>query len=105
LAQNRRTPWVSEPEGLLDFEGGNRPHFWMRLINQGYRGLYGIGFLETNSSVYRLFDLGAQLIARHILSCLPLDTELDLSGGLTRVSSSRHVGYVGSRTYQKKLEG
>ena len=104
LATGYRASLPYLPDDFLEFDGGNRPNFWMRLIHEGHQGLYGLGFLETNSSVYGLFDLGAQLIARHILTQFPLEPEPDLSGDLTRISSSRHVGYVDSRTYQSELQ-
>jgi len=101
---------------VLDFEGGNRPRFWMRLFHPTYRNLYGLGFIETNSSVYGLFDLGAELIAAHILAGFDddparaaLDAEIesgrepDLTGGTARIQSERHVGYVDSRAYQREL--
>ena len=103
-------------DGILDFEGGNRPHFWMRLFHPTYRNLYGLGFVETNSSVYGLFELGAELIAAHILAGFngnpardAFDAEIesgrepDLTGGMARICSGRHVGYVDSRAYQREL--
>lgn len=98
------------------YDGGNRPNLWMRLFHRTQPALYGIGFLETNSSVYRLFDLGAELIARHIEALLQgnpaaasLDTaiasggEPDMSNGTQRIGSERHVGYVDSRAYEAAL--
>jgi hypothetical protein len=91
-------------QDMLEFDDGNRPKFWMRLIHEKQPNLYGLGFIETNSSVYRLFDIGAQLIVRHMQIGFDLGVEPDLTGGLSRVSSERHVGYVDSRTYQKAME-
>lgn len=95
------------------YNGGNRPNLWMRLFHPTRPALYGLGFLETNSSVYRLFDLGAELIAGHIAAKLhghpaaaSLDAEIasgtepDMSNGMQRIGSERHIGYVDSRAYE-----
>lgn len=97
----------------FEYDGGNRPNLWMRLFHPARPALYGLGFLETNSSVYRLFDLGAELIAGHIAAKLQnhpaaatLDAEIasgvepDMSNGMQRIGSERHVGYVDSRVYE-----
>lgn len=110
------TPYL--PEGLFDYGAGLRPRLWMRLFHPSRRDVYGLGFLETNSSVFRLVDLGAEIIARHILAGrtgaparMALD-ELadagagpDLSGGAHRIETARHVDYVDSRSYFQALEG
>ncbi|MDI1265385.1 MAG: NAD(P)/FAD-dependent oxidoreductase [bacterium] len=103
-------------DDVLDFEGGNRPRFWMRLFHPTHRNLYGLGFIETNSSVYGLFESGAELIAAHIRAGLDgnpardaFDAEIesgrepDLTGGRALIGSMRHVGYVDSRIYQREL--
>ena len=103
-------------DAVFDYEGGNRPKLWMRLIHSTHPALYGLGYVETNSSVYRLFDLGAELIAGHIRATLRGDApaaslnaaiakgeEPDLSNGRTFVASPRHVGYVDSHAYEAGL--
>ncbi len=105
------------PKGTFEYGGGNRPRLWMRMVHPDNNGLYGLGFLETNSSVYRLFDLGAELIARHIkavaecpTACTALDkaiaewAEPNLDNGLSRIASSRHIDYVDSRAYEDALQ-
>jgi hypothetical protein len=102
--------------GVLTYESGNRPEFWLRLFHRSIPNLFGLGFIETNSSVFRLFDLGAELIARYLrarsagmpgaadlAAAIAGETEPDLTGGITRVASARHVGYVDSRTYERAL--
>jgi hypothetical protein len=101
---------------LLDYGGGTRPDLWLRLFHKRIPTLYALGFIETNSGVYRLFDLGAQLIARHIRArwdgaasanalsdAIASGVEPDLTGGISRIASARHRGYVDSRTYEKVL--
>lgn len=116
LATGYRTDAPYLPEGLLEYEGGNRPVLWMRIAHPHKPNLYALGFIETNSAVYRLLDLGAELIARHIKAGLDgaparadLDrliaggAEPDLDGPTQRVRSARHVGYVDSRLYAQAL--
>lgn len=101
---------------LLNYADGTRPDFWLRLFHRSVPNLYGLGFIETNSSVYRHFDLGAELIAKHIVGRRTRSTgaalldariasgeEPDLSGGVARLGSARHHGYVDSRTYERTL--
>ena len=101
----------------FDFDGGNRPKLWMRLFHPSRPMLYGLGFIETNSSVFRLLDLGAGLIAQHLAGKLRGDpqaarldaaivagAEPDMTNGVSRIRTSRHVGYVDSRAYEQALE-
>lgn len=101
---------------IVSYADGNRPDFWLRMFHRGIPNLYGLGFIETNSSVYRHFDLGAELIAKHIggrrvgsHGATSLDAmiasgnEPDLTGGVTRLASARHHGYVDSRTYERAM--
>lgn len=117
LATGYRATVPYLPETTFNFAGGNRPHLWMRLFHPTDRSLYGVGFLETNASVYRLFDLGAELVAGHILAGMTglpararLDAaissgfEPDLSGHTERIHTQRHVGYVDSRAYERALQ-
>jgi len=117
LATGYRASVPYLPESTFDYAGGNRPHLWMRLFHRTVPSLYGLGFIETNSSVYGLFDLGAELIAGHIaakqsdsLAAASLDAaiaagdEPDLTNGLARIGTTRHVGYVDSRSYEAALQ-
>lgn len=117
LATGYRASVPYLPDDTFDFGDGIRPHLWMRLFHPQDRSLYGLGFLETNSSVYRPFDLGAELVAGHILAGLTgspararLDAmigsgvEPDLSGSTERIATRRHDGYVDGRTYMHALE-
>ncbi len=108
------TPYL--PEGLFDYGAGLRPRLWMRLFHPSRRDIYGLGFLETNSSVFRLVDMGAQIIAGHIQAGRTgaparqaLDRLIDTGfgpdiGGATRIETARHVDYVDSRSYGQALE-
>jgi hypothetical protein len=107
------TPYLGD---VLEPTEGNRPDLWMRLVHQSVPDLYALGFIETNSSVFRLFDLGAELIAhligaslrdpqsrRSIDKLIADGVEPDLNGPIERVSSGRHVGYVDARLYAQAL--
>lgn len=117
LATGYRASVPYLPEGTFDYAGGNRPHLWMRLFHRTVPSLYGLGFIETNSSVYRLFDRGAELIAGHIAAkqsgsvpatsldaAIAAGDEPDLTNGLSRIETTRHVGYVDSRSYEAALQ-
>lgn len=108
------TPFL--PDGVFDYGDGLRPRLFMRLFHREHRNLYGLGFLETNSSVFRLVDLGAELIALDLLgrdASRPIDALLDkaarsgadpdLSGGRTRIATARHLDYVESSAYAAAL--
>lgn len=116
LATGYRASAPYLPKDTFGYDGGNRPRLWMRLFHPENPMLYGIGFIETNSSVYRLLDLGAELVAGHIAAKLSGDpaaaaldaaiaagSEPDMTNGLRRIDSPRHVGYVDSRAYQAAL--
>lgn len=78
-------------------------------------GLYGLGFVETNSGAYRLMEMLAAMVAQHILDREARPTQWrrfehhiahdqpDLSGGINFVNSPRHQGYVDSQTIQRYL--
>ena len=91
------------------------PDLYLSAFSREHPGLFGVGFIETNSGAYQLFDLQAQMIA-----CFIADWQLnprraerfaelvrtdrpDLTGGLRFVSSPRHQGYVNSATFVKYL--
>jgi len=104
------TPFL--PEGVFDYGQGLRPQLFMRLFHRGRRDLYGLGFIETNASVFRLVDLGAELICLDLLGrgeggllddAIASGVEPDLSGGRSRISTARHVDYVDSNAYAAAL--
>ncbi|WP_174435788.1 flavin-containing monooxygenase [Demequina globuliformis] len=80
-----------------------------------HTGLYGLGFVETNSGAYRLMDMLAEMIASHIWDRAhrPRQWERfehhiahdrpDLTGGLHLVGSPRHQGYVDSHAMTRYL--
>ncbi|MDQ7992700.1 MAG: hypothetical protein AAGC63_01865 [Propionicimonas sp.] len=78
-------------------------------------GLYGVGYVETNSGAYGLMDVLAHLVAGHIADrtdrperWLEFERRIatdhpDLSGGIRFVNSPRHRGYVDSAAFKDYL--
>lgn len=95
------------------FGDEQHPDLYLSVFSREHPGLAGVGFTETNSGAYRLFDLQAQLIAAFVhdgrrglataarFARLIRDDRPDLSGGLKFVASPRHTGYVDSGAYLK----
>lgn len=94
---------------------GGRPHMYLSIFSRQHRNLFGIGYLETNSSAYKLFDNEAHLIACYLADQLkrPLmaqefqtlikEDEPDLSGGIQFVKSQRHEVYLEVHALKKHM--
>ncbi|WEH13344.1 NAD(P)/FAD-dependent oxidoreductase [Streptomyces sp. VNUA24] len=97
------------------FGDEQHPDLYLSSFSREHEGLFGVGFVETNSGAYQLFDSQAQLIASFIRDTragLPTAERFarriradrpDLSGGLRFVDSPRHTGYVHSEAFVKHL--
>lgn len=97
------------------FGNEQHPDLYLNCCSREHPGLFGVGFIETNSGAYQLFDQQAHLIAafiegqgRHTAAAeefagLVRTADPDLSGGLTFDSSPRHRGYVDSDAYVKHV--
>ncbi|WP_199921381.1 flavin-containing monooxygenase [Streptomyces bicolor] len=97
------------------FGDEQHPDLYLSSFSREHDGLFGVGFVETNSGAYQLFDSQAQLIASFIRDAtagLPAAERFarmirsdrpDLSGGLKFVDSPRHTGYVHSEAIVKYL--
>ena len=48
------------------FGGEQHPDLYLSSFSREHEGLFGVGFVETNSGAYQLFDAQAQLIASFI---------------------------------------
>jgi hypothetical protein len=91
------------------------PDLYLSAFSRQHKGLFGVGFIETNSGAYQLFDSQAQLIAgfiddeRHGRPAARRFAEMirtdrpDLTNGLKFVDSPRHTGYVDSAAFTKYL--
>ncbi len=89
------------------FGDEQHPDLYLSVFSREHEGLCGVGFIETNSGAYKLFDLQAQLIASYVhngpeqFARMIREDRPDLSAGLKFVSSPRHTGYVDSGAYLK----
>lgn len=105
-------PYV--PADYLRWVGG-RPVMYLNSFATTRPGLFGVSYIEVNSSAYTLFDHIANLVAQHLddVLCDPAraarfrdfaahDTP-DLTGGIRFVGSDRHATYVEVRAYRKAL--
>jgi hypothetical protein len=99
-----------------DFFGdSHHPDLYLSAFSRQYPGLYAVGFIETNSGAYQMFDLQGQLIASYIdergqdtasarrFSLRIAHDRPDLTGGLRFVASPRHQGYVHAPQFKRYL--
>lgn len=103
------------PESYFAWEGG-RPQLYLTAFNRRHRNLFALGYLETNSSAYTLFDHIAQMIANQLhdqvhrperaraFEQLVRDDKPDLSGGIRFISSDRHKAYIEIHAYKRYIE-
>ncbi|MFI0776396.1 flavin-containing monooxygenase [Streptomyces sp. NPDC021212] len=103
------------PTAQKYFGDEQHPDLYLSSFSREHEGLFGVGFVETNSGAYKLFDSQAQLIASFVQdtrSGLPTAERFarmirsdrpDLTGGLRFVDSPRHTGYVHSEAIVKYL--
>jgi hypothetical protein len=97
------------------FGDSHHPDLYLSAFSREHEGLYAVGFIETNSGAYQMFDLQGQLIAGYIderdrntasarrLSTLIAHDRPDLTGGLRFVASPRHQGYVHAPEFKRYL--
>jgi cation diffusion facilitator CzcD-associated flavoprotein CzcO len=88
------------------FPSEKLPDLYLTTFSREHAGLFGVGYLETNSGAYRHFDASAQMIASHLddqdkrpdrarqFTALVAKDRPDLSGGIRFDKSPRHHGYV-----------
>ncbi|MFD4503679.1 flavin-containing monooxygenase [Streptomyces sp. NPDC058457] len=98
------------------FGDEQHPDLYLSSFSREHEGLFGVGFIETNSGAYQLFDAQAQLIAGFVqdtrrgmpnaerFARMIRGDRPDLTGGLRFVDSPRHTGYVDSAAYTKYLK-
>ena len=110
---NMTIPYV--PETYFDWDGG-RPKLSLTAFNPKHNNLFGVGYLETNSSAYTLFDRVSQMVANYLHdqdrnpnNARKFEQRLrvdkpDLSGGIKFVESDRSKGYIEIHAYKKHIE-
>lgn len=102
-------PYAQEYFGTED----HPDDLYLSVFSRRHRGLMAMGFIETNSGAYRLFDQSAQIVAGYIDDALhhPARAERfeqlidrhhpDLTGGIRFIDSPRHLGYVDSAALRR----
>ena len=105
-------PYV--PEKYFRWRDG-RPELYLTAFNREHRNLFGVGYVETNSSAYTLFDHVSNLVAHHLhdqehdpgraarFEEMIARDETDLSGGIRFVDSARHRSYVDAKAFRAHL--
>ena len=94
---------------------GGRPQLYLSIFSRQHHNLFGIGYLETNSSAYKLFDNEAHAVACYLRDQLQRPEQArqfdqliahdhpDLSGGIQFVKSQRHEVYLEVHALKKHL--
>lgn len=101
-------------EKLFDWHDG-RPDLYLTAFNREHHNLFGLGYVEINSSAYTVFDHISNLVAHYLhdqdhnparaarFDRMIATDHPPLSGGIRFVSSPRHRSYVDARTYRRYL--
>jgi cation diffusion facilitator CzcD-associated flavoprotein CzcO len=104
-------PYV--PHDYLSWTDG-RPNMYLNAFATR-PGLFGVSYLEVNSSAYTLFDRIANLVAQHLADHRDNPVQVarfrelmthdhpDLSSGVRFVDSPRHTNYVEVRAFKRAL--
>jgi hypothetical protein len=91
------------------------PDLYLTAFNREHRNLFGLGYIETNSSAYTLFDHISNILAQYLhdqdhdparaarFDRMIAGDRPQLSGGIRFVDSARHRSYVDARTYRRYL--
>ncbi|MGW0044725.1 flavin-containing monooxygenase [Rhodococcus sp. NPDC003348] len=105
-------PYV--PQDCFDWAAG-RPRLYLTAFNPKRPTLFGVGYLETNSSAYTLFDQVTNLLAHYLhdqqhnpARAAAFDRRIatdrpDLSGGISFIGTDRHSAYVDSHAFRDHL--
>lgn len=94
---------------------GGRPQLYLSIFSRQHHNLFGIGYLETNSSAYKLFDNEAHAIACYLRDQLQnpqrardfehliAHDDPDLTGGINFIKSQRHEVYLEVHALKEQL--
>lgn len=105
-------PYV--PAEYFHWQDG-RPDLYLTAFNRAHRNLFGLGYLETNSSAYTLFDHISNVLAQYLhdqehtperaaaFDKLIAEDRPRLSGGIRFLDSARHRSYIDARSYHRYL--
>lgn len=105
-------PYV--PEDYFRWRDG-RPQLYLTAFSREHHNLFGVSFLEVNSSAYALFDHVSNLVAHYLHDQVHAPTRAadfdrmiaaehpDLSGGIRFLDTARHRSYVDARAFRNEL--
>jgi len=105
-------PYV--PDDYVDWKS-HRPDLYLNVFSRRKDDLFGVSYIEVNSSAYTLFDHIANLIAQYLVDerdrpqaaerfrKLVQHDRPNLSGGIHFVATDRHATYVEVRAFRKQL--
>ncbi|MEV0059830.1 NAD(P)-binding domain-containing protein [Nocardia sp. NPDC050718] len=94
-----------------------RPDLYMSVFSRDHHNLFGLGYLEINSSAYTLFDHISNVVAQYLhdqdhrpdraaeFDQLIAADRPKLNGGINFLASARHRSYVDARAYHRYLAG
>ncbi|MFC9897107.1 flavin-containing monooxygenase [Nocardia sp. NPDC127579] len=92
-----------------------RPDLYLSVFNREHHNLFGLGYIEINSSAYTLFDHISNIVAQYLhdqrhnrsraaeFDRLIATDRPRLDGGIDFLASARHRAYVDARAYHRYL--
>ncbi|WP_336087380.1 flavin-containing monooxygenase [Nocardia sp. SSK8] len=92
-----------------------RPDLYLSVFNREHRNLFGLGYIEINSSAYTLFDHISNIVAQYlhdqdhapdraaVFDDLIRTDRPKLNGGIKFLASARHRAYVDAHAYHAYL--
>ncbi|MGC7101758.1 flavin-containing monooxygenase [Amycolatopsis lurida] len=101
-------------EKYFDWQDG-RPDLYLTAFSRTNHNLFGLGYLEINSSAYTVFDHISNLIAHYLhdqehhpdratrFDRMIAGDRPDLRGGIRFVNTPRHRSYVDAEAYRRYL--
>lgn len=101
-------------ERYFDWNEG-RPDLYLSVFNREHRNLFGLGYLEINSSAYTLFDHISNVVAQYLhdqrhdparaaaFEGLIASDRPKLDGGIKFLATARHRAYVDAHAYHGYL--
>ncbi|MBV6659766.1 NAD(P)-binding domain-containing protein [Pseudomonas yamanorum] len=100
---------------FFEWQNG-RPLLYLSMFSREHRNLCAIGYLDQNSSAFKLFDTQAVTLASYLRAQLDgspsakafdqliQQDKPDLSGGIRFVQSDRHAVYLDARSFTSYLD-
>jgi hypothetical protein len=105
---------IRVPDEYFQWRDG-RPDLYLSTFNRNHHNLFGLGYLEINSSAYTVFDHISNILAQYLhdqqhapakaaaFDRLIAEGRPQLNGGIRFLDSARHRSYLDARTYRHYL--